>query len=130
LADLTHADRYRESAQAIFDSVAEELNSYPTAITGLLSADLYKRHGGLQAVLAAGAGITHMLRAVSVFNPFLTIALCGEGFPEMEKFVPSVKQCCSVAGRAAVYICSPKGCLTPLTDPVVAAREIALHPWS
>jgi len=126
LADVTHAEKYRAAAMIILSALSEEMTAYPTAFTGLLCADLYNRHGGVQAVLASGDGINDMLQAVRGFNPFLTVALCGEGFPEMEQLAPHMNHYSPVSGRAAAYICSPKGCQPPITDPARTAREIAL----
>ena len=82
----------------------------------------------MQAVVAEGSGTSEMLHAVSGYNPFVTVALRSNDATELEKLVPHMKQYGPVEGRAAAYICSPKGCLSPFADPVIAAREIALPP--
>ena len=128
IADITHREQYRTAAKAIAESLSGVISAYPTAFTGLLCADLYNRHGGIQAVLASGAGISDLQQAVSGFNPFLTVALCGEGFREMDILAPHVKDYRPLDGSATAYICSPRGCQSPIADPAVAARETAPAP--
>lgn len=127
LADITHADIYRSAAAQIASALCEKIAAYPAAFTGLLCADVYRRHGGMQVFLANGEGISDLKGAVSVFNPFLTVAL-SSGSTEPVPIVPNFSGYKPVSGHAAAYICSPRGCLAPLTDPGLVGSSISLHP--
>jgi uncharacterized protein YyaL (SSP411 family) len=102
------------------------MSAYPSAYTGLLCADVYLRHGGMNIVLAAGAGIAELLKAAQGFNPFATLSLCGDTYNEIYTLSPHMKDCIPLQGRAAAYICAAGSCLPPVTDPAAVSRYFAM----
>ena len=128
LGFITGLERYRAAADEIIGSLSGAVRSNPGAYTGLLCADLLNRQGGMQAILACADGCAELRRSLERFNPFLTIAFCGRGFEEVGKIAPHLSGYAPASGSSAVYVCSPRGCMAPLTDPVLVEREISLPP--
>jgi uncharacterized protein len=126
LAAVTQNEIFGRAAERICESLAADMNAYPAAYTGMLCADLYSRHGGTNIVLAGGAGIDEMLRALNGFNPFATLALCGSGHDDMTELAPSTATCKALDGRATAYICTSGSCLPPVMDPAELERHVAI----
>ncbi len=121
LAGVTHNDVFFSAANSMLASQSSGINTYPAAYTGLLCADLYNNHGGTQIVIAAGTGLSELKQALQAFNPFATIAVCGETYDQMHLLAPHMAEYSPIQGRAAAYICTGRACLPPVTDPADAA---------
>jgi len=126
LGGITHNDAFSGAANSILQSLAGGISAYPAGYTGLLCADLYNRHGGTQVIIASGSGLSELVAAVQVFNPFASIAVCGRGYDKLNTLAPHVQSCAADNGRAAAYICTAGACLPPVMDPAAAAQHIAL----
>jgi uncharacterized protein YyaL (SSP411 family) len=124
LAAVTHNDAFGKASERIRDALSGAINAYPAAYTGLLCADVYLRHGGTNIVLAAGTGIDELLKAAQGFNPFVTLALCGDTYKEIDTLAPHMKDCIALDGKASAYVCTPGTCLPPITDSAVLARHV------
>jgi hypothetical protein len=122
LGGLLHHEGFLDAANQVRSALSGEASRYPAAYTGLLCADLFARHGGTHIVLADGRGIDALLHAVQGFNPFATLALCGDAYADIYGIAPHMRTCVPVQGRAAAYVCMPGACLPPITDPAELAR--------
>ena len=126
LAGVTHRDVFCSSSKSILASQSSGIKDYPAGYTGLLCADLFHGHGGTQIVIASGTGLLELTQAVQAFNPFATIAVCGEPHDEMRLLAPHMTEYTAIKGKAAAYICKDRACLKPVTDPADAERLSAL----
>lgn len=117
LSRLTGHTVYEEKAQSILTACAGEMGTYPMGCAGLVMAQTHLRQGGIDVVIANGAGLTPMIEAAWQFNPFAVVSVVGEGYEQTAELAPATAGKTPVNGRATAYVCTRAGCQAPVIDP-------------
>ena len=114
LSQLTCNEKFANASNMIISGIANDVNSYPTAFTGLLCADLYNHSNQINVNIVNGEHVESMLSFVNNFNPFMTVLETGVSFEEMNEIISEPQK--NIDNKATAYICSKNGCIPPITD--------------
>lgn len=116
LSRLCAKPEYEQRAAAILESMAKNINMYPSSCCGALCADLFLKSKGREIVFVNGEGIDKLIDCLPAFSPFTVTAVCGEGFEQMNELAPFLKDYKNNNGKAAAYLCSGGSCSKPVSN--------------
>ena len=114
LSQLTGNEKFANASNMIISGIANDINGYPTAFTGLLCADLHNHSNQINVNIVNGEQVESMLSYVNNFNPFMTVLETGIGYEEMNEIISEPQK--NIDNKATAFICSKNGCMPPITD--------------
>ena len=124
LSQLTGDEKFANASNMIISGLANNVNQYPSAFTGLLCADLHNHSNQINVNIVNGKGVESMLSFANNFNPFMTVSHTGIGYEEMNKILFEAQK--NINDHATAYICTKNGCMPAITNFAELSEKIKI----
>ena len=129
LHEFTTEDRYRETADRVFQAFGPILKKSPAALSEMLLALDFQLDTAKEIIIVTpgsrGEAEPFLARLRQTFLPNRVLAVVPE--PELSahaKLLPLVEGKRAIKGVATAYVCEKRVCELPTSDPEVFARQI------